>query len=170
MMVVIVTAAVLVLIMMVVMLVIMLLMVMLFFIMMVVIVTAAMLILIMVVMMLMIMFLVIMLFFVMMVVVMFLLSGRQYLCQHFRLQIGISLNGIQNLLAVQLCQRSGDDLCLGIMLTNQSHSLIHLFLTGLICSGQDHRTCVADLIEEELAEVLGIHFALGGIYYRYGTV
>ncbi len=106
---------------------------------------------------------------VMMVVMMLFLAG-QNLCQNLTLQILTTLDGLQNLLAVQLSERSGDDGCLCIMLTNERNRLINFVLRCLIGTGQDNRPCILNLVDKELAEILKINTCLRCIHHSHGAV
>ena len=119
-----------------------------------------------------IMMMVLMLMFFMIVVVMLMimLSLLLQLCHQLCFQIGCTLDGCKNVLAIQFIPGSGNDGRLGIMLTNELHSLFQLVLRNITGSAQDNGSGMLNLIDKELPKILNIHLALRSIYNCYRTV
>ena len=107
---------------------------------------------------------------VMMLVVMLMLSLLFQLCHQLCFQIGCTLDGCKNVLAIQFIPWSGNDGRLGIMLTNELHGLFQLVLRNITGSAQDNGSGMLNLIDKELSKILDIHLALGSIYNCYRTV
>ena len=107
---------------------------------------------------------------VMMLVFMLMFSLFLQLCHQLCFQIGCTLDGCKNVLAIQCIPGSGNDGRLGIMLTNELHSLFQLVLGNITGSAQDNGSGMLNLIDKELSKILNIHLALGSIYNCYRTV
>ena len=126
----------------------------------------------MVVMMPMFIFVIIVVMMVMMLVfilLIFFMRGND-LCQDLSLQVGSSLDGLQNSLSVKLGQRRCNDRRLGVMGPEQFHHFRSLRVAGLISPCQDDSTGVLDLVNKELTKVLDIQFGLGSVYDRDSAV
>ena len=107
---------------------------------------------------------------VVIVVMMLMFSLLFQLCHQLCFQIGCTLDGCKNVLAIQCIPGSGNDGRLGIMLTNELHSLFQLILGNITGSAQDNGSGMLNLIDKELSKILNIHLALGSIYNCYRTV
>ena len=107
---------------------------------------------------------------VMMLVLMIMLSLLFQFCHQLCFQIGCTLDGCKNVLAIQFIPGSGNDGRLGIMLTNELHCLFQLVLRNITGSAQDNGSCMLNLIDKELSKILNIHLALRSIYNCYRTV
>ena len=57
-----------------------------------------------------------------------------------------------------------------VVLPDQIHGLLHLLRAGNVRSAQDNRSRMLDLVNKKLSEILNVHFALGSINNRNGTV
>ena len=68
---------------------------------------------------------------VMMLVLMIMLSLLFQFCHQLCFQIGCTLDGCKNVLAIQFIPGSGNDGRLGIMLTNELHGLFQLVLRNI---------------------------------------
>ena len=101
---------------------------------------------------------------------MIMLSLLFQLCHQLCFQIGCTLDGCKNDLAIQFIPGSGNDGRLGIMLTNELHSLFQLVLRNITGSAQDNGSGMLNLIDKELSKILNIHLALRSIYNCYRTV
>ena len=106
----------------------------------------------------------------MMLVFMLMLSLLFQLCHQLCFQIGCTLDGCKNVLAIQFIPWSGNDGRLGIMLTNELHGLFQLILRYITGSAQDNGSGMLNLIDKELSKILNIHLALRSIYNCYRTV
>ena len=97
--------------------------------------------------------------FIVVMVMMVLMCRLSKTCQLF-------LNGVatlhcrQQLLAVQVVPRGGDDGSRGIVCTQQCYRLGNLFLGNTARVRQHDASCVFDLVIEEFTEILHIHLAL----------
>ena len=79
------------------------------------------------------------------------------------LQGVLVLHGLQDLLAVQFLPRSGDDGSVGVVFPQQLYRVHELFFAHAAGAAEDDGGCVLDLVVVELAKVLHINLALGGI-------
>ena len=93
-----------------------------------------------------------------MVMMLFLLL--HYLLKKLSLKVIVALEGIKDLFSCDLIKRGGDDSSLGIVLADKIHSSLDLSLICLICSCKDNGSCILNLINEELTEVLDINLSL----------
>ena len=66
-------------------------------------------------------------------------------------------------IAGQIVPRRGDDRCGRVVFFQQSNNGFELCLVHLLCTGEDDRGCVFDLVVEEFAEVLHVHLRLGAV-------
>ena len=107
---------------------------------------------------------------VVMLMFMLMLSLLFQLCHQLCFQIGCTLDGCKNVLAIQFIPGSGNDGRLGIMLTNELHGLFQLVLRNITGSAQDNGSGMLNLIDKELSKILNIHLALRSIYNCYRTV
>ena len=87
---------------------------------------------------------------------------------HHLLSHGHLLDGGEDGLAIQLVPRSGDNGGISVLLTEQSHRRLQLFLRKLLGTGQDNGACGLDLIVIELTEVLHEDLHLHAV--RHGGV
>ena len=96
------------------------------------------------------------------VTVMMVMMMLRCLCKACELLLnGIAaLHGSQQLCAVQLIPRSGDDSGGGVVRAQKRHGLGNLLLIYALRMGEHDTARVFDLIVEELAEVFHIHLAL----------
>ncbi len=102
----------------------------------------------------------------MMLMVMYMSAFRAYfLCHHFVSQRNWFFHNFQDLLSIQLLDRSCDDGCSFVDLSQDFHRLLCFLLIYDICTAHDDRTSILYLIIEKFTEVSHIHFALFGIYY-----
>jgi hypothetical protein len=65
-----------------------------------------------------------------------------------------------------VCGGSNDNR-IGILLSDESKSLLKLCIGGLVGVAEENAACILNLIAEELTEVLHIHLAL--VYVNYGN-
>ena len=79
------------------------------------------------------------------------------------LQGVLVLHGLQDLLAVQLLPGGGDDGGVGVVLPQQLHGVQQLLFGHASSAAEDDGGSVLNLVVEELAEVLHIDLALGGV-------
>ena len=79
------------------------------------------------------------------------------------LQGVLVLHGLQDLLAVQLLPGGGDDGGVGVVLPQQLHGVQQLLFGHASSAAEDDGGSVLNLVVEELAEVLHINLALGGV-------
>ena len=105
-----------------------------------------------------------------MLMIMLLFPVSQHLLHQLLLQIGTVLNGLQDFLSVQLGKGRGDQRGPAVVLPDQIHGLLHLLRAGNVRSAQDNRSRMLDLVNKKLSEILNVHFALGSINNRNGTV
>ena len=103
--------------------------------------------------------------FLMMMVMVFMLLLK--LCQ-FGGQRGLAFHCLQQLCAGQFSPRGGDDGSFSIVLPQQFHGGIQLFLRDGICTGQDDGGGGFDLVVVELTEVLAVDPYLAGIHNSNG--
>ena len=104
---------------------------------------------------------------IMMVVVMMLLIGlRHDRFQHgFRQAVVFCHRGHDDV-ARQVVPRGRDDPGGLVVLTDQRHDGLQLLLRHVLRAGEQDGARVFDLIQEELAEVLDVHAALGCVRHR----
>ena len=74
-----------------------------------------------------------------------------------------ALDHVQHLLAGELVPGGGDDAGVGVVLPQQVDALLDALLGGVLGAAEDDGLGVFDLVDEELAEVLGVHAALADI-------
>ena len=79
------------------------------------------------------------------------------------LQGVLVLHGLQDLLAVQLLPGGGDDGGVGVVLPQQLYRVHELLFAHAAGAAEDDGGSVLDLVVVELAKVLHINLALGGI-------
>jgi hypothetical protein len=132
--------------------------------MMVVMVLVLILVVIMVVMVVMVLMLIVIMVMMMLVLVLIVIVGVQDFFQKSFLQVGCSLNGIKDHIAVQFSDRCCDNRGVLVVFTKELDTLRDLLVTDFVCPGQDDRSRIGDLIVEELAEILEVNLALGGIH------
>ena len=94
----------------------------------------------------------------------------QDLFQKGLLQIGCALDGGEDHLSVELGDRCCDDGCILVVLAEKLNTFGDPLVTDLICSGQNDGARIGDLVVEELAEILEVNLALGGIHDCAGAV
>ena len=75
----------------------------------------------------------------------------------------VGLHGLEDLLAGDLVPGGGDDDGVAVVRAQLFHRGGHLLLAHILGAGEDDGVGVLDLVVEELAEVLHVHFALGGV-------
>ena len=78
-------------------------------------------------------------------------------------QEGGVLDGFQHLSGAQLIPRGGDDAGLGVVLPEQLHGPGDLVLGGHLGAAEDDGLGGFDLIDEEFAEIAGVHPALAHV-------
>ena len=91
-------------------------------------------------------------------VMMLMLLFQQLICQRYRM-----LHNFQDLLSIQLLNRSGNNSSLLINRTKQLHRLHCFLLIYNVSTAHDNSTCILNLVVEKLTEVSHIHFAFLGI-------
>ena len=111
-------------------------------------------------------FIMVMLVVMMVFMIMMMFMLLQHLLHKLLLQIHCTFNGFQNIHAVQLLQRSGNNSRLAVMFPDQGDRLLNFSLGGYIGPAQDNRSCMLNLVNEEFTEVLDVKPALGGVNYR----
>ena len=84
-----------------------------------------------------------------------------------RLQRILLLHGLHELRAAELIPGSGDDHGLGILLPDQLHRLLQLFLVHALGPGQDDGAGALHLVVVEFAEVLHVDPDLSGVADRH---
>jgi len=82
----------------------------------------------------------------------------------------LQLGGLQDLLALKLLPRGGDDGGVGVETLDELQSLGGLLLADHAGAAEDHGPCRLDLVAEEFAEVLKIHLALLGVSHCNGGI
>ena len=115
-------------------------------------------------------FIMVMLVVMMVFMIMMMFMLLQHLLHKLLLQIHCTFNGFQNIPAVQLLQRSGNNSRLAVMFPDQGDRLLNFSLGGYIGPAQDNRSCMLNLVNEEFTEVLDVKPALGGVNYRNRAV
>ena len=119
---------------------------------------------IMVVMVVMVLMLIVIMVMMMLVLVLIVIVGVQDFFQKSFLQVGCALDGIEDHIAVQLSDRCCDNRGVLVVFTKELDTLRDLLVTDFVCPGQDDSSGIGDLIVEELAEILEVNLALGGIH------
>lgn len=75
----------------------------------------------------------------------------------------VGFHGLQDLFSGDLIPGGGDDDSVAVVRAQLCHGGGHLFLAHVLSAGEDDGVGMLDLVVEKLAEVLHIHFALGGV-------
>lgn len=70
---------------------------------------------------------------------------------------------LQDELTIELIPRCRDDGSVGIVFSQQRHSIHQLFLTHAVRTAEDDSSSMLDLVIEELTKVLHVNFALGRV-------
>ena len=79
-------------------------------------------------------------------------------------QSGVGLaHDVKNLLAGELIPRGGDDARLACVLLDQCNRLVQAFLAELLRAAEYDGLRVFQLVVVELAKILDVHTALGGV-------
>ena len=107
---------------------------------------------------------------VMMLVFILFLVGGEYFLEKLLLQIGSSLDRVEDHLSIELGNGSRNDGRILVEGPQEFDTLIDLFLADLVRPGKDDRPGIGDLIVEKLAEILEIDLAFGGIHHCHGAV
>ena len=115
-------------------------------------------------------FIMVMLVVMMVFVIMMMFMLLQHFLHKLLLQIRRTFNGFQNILTVQLLQRSGNNSRLAVMFPDQGDRLLNFGLGGYISPAQDNRSCMLNLVNKEFTEILDVKPALGGVNYRNRAV
>ena len=105
----------------------------------------------------------------MMVLAMFMymstLRANFFLCHQLFFQRYRFFHNLKDLLSVKLLDWSCDDRCFCIDSTEKFHRLLCFLLINDICTAHNDRTCIFNLIVEELTEVSHVHLAFLSINY-----
>ena len=109
--------------------------------------------------------------FVVMVVMMVVAAagGADFLCHEIGGKGVALLHGSEKLGAGELIPGSSDDGSIHIIAAQKSHGSGKLVLSGLLGTAENDGSGMGDLILVELAEVLEINLALGGVRHGDGT-
>ena len=99
-------------------------------------------------------------FVVMMMVMGMFLQMRQFLCQGLG-----AFNGFLHLNTGQLIPGGSDHRCRSVMLANQCHNILDLFVTQFVCAAEYDAGCRVDLIFIEFTKAGQINITAGGIDY-----
>ena len=82
-----------------------------------------------------------------------------------RLKVGSALDRLEDLRAVKLCDGRRDDRRFLVVLTKDLNALRDLRIIYLVGPCEDDGPRIFDLVDEELAEILDVELALGGVHY-----
>ena len=80
------------------------------------------------------------------------------------------LDSIKYYSTIDLIPRCCDDPCISVMLLDHIYDLKKLLLSSVLASAENNGSAGLYLIQEELSEVLDIHFSLGNINNSCCTV
>ena len=75
------------------------------------------------------------------------------------------LHSIKYYLTCNIVPRSCDNSSISIMLLDHIYSCNNLLFCSILCTAENYSSTSLDLIQEELTNVLDIHFSLSNINY-----
>ncbi len=86
------------------------------------------------------------------------------LCQHLKLKVGYIFHCRKNLGSLQFIPRCGYYVCRAIQLAHHFNDHVKPFSRHVLCTAQNHRSSMLNLVVEKLPEILHVHLRLGGIH------